>query len=92
MQAPCPVCHTEGLMLARVFHAWEHRLASMSQDRVVRPFEWGLDWVPPLDAPGAAPFARLSAWVHEVRADTEVALAGNTTHESFHLRQRIRGT
>ena len=33
-------------MLARVFHAWEHRLVSVSKDRVVRPFEWGQEWIP----------------------------------------------
>ena len=33
-------------MLSGVFHAWERRLASVATDRVVRPFEWGLDWIP----------------------------------------------
>ena len=33
-------------MIARAFHGWERRLASSSTDRVVRPFEWGLDWIP----------------------------------------------
>jgi len=33
-------------VLAPFFHAWEHRLASVTKDRVVRPFEWGLDWMP----------------------------------------------
>jgi hypothetical protein len=28
-----------------VFHAWERRLHAVSKDRVVRPFEWGLDWI-----------------------------------------------
>ena len=32
-------------MIARVFHAWERRLHAVSKDRVVRPFEWGLDWI-----------------------------------------------
>ena len=34
-------------MIARTFHAWERRLASVDTNRVVRPFEWGLDWLPP---------------------------------------------
>jgi dienelactone hydrolase len=34
-------------MLQAFFHAWERRLASVTTDRVVRPFEWGLDWIPP---------------------------------------------
>jgi pimeloyl-ACP methyl ester carboxylesterase len=28
-----------------LFHAWERRLHAASKDRVVRPFEWGLDWI-----------------------------------------------
>ncbi|HEY7498392.1 MAG TPA: hypothetical protein VH740_07760 [Vicinamibacterales bacterium] len=32
-------------MLSGVFHAWERRLAAASTDRIVRPFEWGLDWI-----------------------------------------------
>jgi hypothetical protein len=32
-------------MLQTLFHAWERRLASVTTDRVVRPFEWGLDWI-----------------------------------------------
>ncbi len=45
-------------MLERIFHAWEHRLASVSKDRLVRPFDWGLDWLPPspeASAPQAPP-------------------------------------
>ena len=33
-------------MLQALFHAWERRLASVTTDRVVRPFDWGLDWIP----------------------------------------------
>ena len=32
-------------MLARFFHAWERRLVAVDSNRVVRPFEWGLDWL-----------------------------------------------
>ncbi len=32
-------------MIAPLFDAWERRLASVDTDRVVRPFEWGLDWL-----------------------------------------------
>jgi dienelactone hydrolase len=32
-------------MLQAFFHAWERRLADVTKDRVVRPFEWGLDWI-----------------------------------------------
>ena len=33
-------------MLRHLFHTWEHRLADATPDRRVRPFEWGLDWLP----------------------------------------------
>ena len=32
-------------MIARGFHLWERRLASVDTNRVVRPFEWGLEWL-----------------------------------------------
>ncbi|MFO7303046.1 MAG: prolyl oligopeptidase family serine peptidase [Acidobacteriota bacterium] len=35
-------------MIGSLFDIWERRLASVDTNRVVRPFEWGLDWI---DAP-----------------------------------------
>jgi hypothetical protein len=62
-------------MLQAIFHAWEHRLASVTTDRVVRPFEWGLEWVPQNGhapaAHGDQPSAILSNWVSGVMADTD---------------------
>jgi dienelactone hydrolase len=60
-------------MLAPIFHAWERRLASISTDRVVRPFEWGLDW---LDAGadggnGHDPGSRLLNYVDRALQDTD---------------------
>ncbi|HYL95884.1 MAG TPA: prolyl oligopeptidase family serine peptidase [Terriglobales bacterium] len=37
-------------LYARWMRDWEHKLATRDTNRVVRPFEWGLDW---LDAPPA---------------------------------------
>jgi pimeloyl-ACP methyl ester carboxylesterase len=56
-------------MLSRLFHAWEHRLANVSQDRVVRPFEWGVDWLRH-DGQDTMQPGQLSAWVDEVMADS----------------------
>jgi hypothetical protein len=42
-------------MLQAFFHAWERQLASVSKDRVVRPFEWGLDWIPQNGLPHGTP-------------------------------------
>src|SRR5918993_5019032 len=33
-------------MLAPLFHRWERRLAALATDRLVRPFQWGDEWVP----------------------------------------------
>ena len=59
-------------MLQVLFHAWERRLASVTKDRIVRPFEWGLDWMPqnghPVDAPAADV---IGSWVSEVMADSD---------------------
>jgi dienelactone hydrolase len=59
-------------MLQTFFHAWERRLLSETTDRVVRPFEWGLDWLPSgAQRSGGAPSTVLSDWIAEVMADTD---------------------
>ena len=58
-------------MLSRLFHSWEHRLASATKDRVVRPFDWGLDWLPPTADNGTDPERRIERWVAEAMADSE---------------------
>ncbi|HJR58407.1 MAG TPA: hypothetical protein VJ813_03375 [Vicinamibacterales bacterium] len=35
-------------MIRRVFHNWERRLAAAAENRTVRPFDWGIDWIPGL--------------------------------------------
>ena len=57
-------------MIGRFFHAWERRLASVTKDRVVRPFEWGLDWIPSNGHESRAPDEHVLQWVDEVMADT----------------------
>jgi hypothetical protein len=56
-------------MLSRFFHAWERRLAAVTKDRLVRPFEWGADWIAP-DHPAAAAEHAVEQWVDEVMRDT----------------------
>ncbi|HEY2904819.1 MAG TPA: hypothetical protein VGJ29_02905 [Vicinamibacterales bacterium] len=59
-------------MLQTFFHAWERRLASVTTDRVVRPFEWGLDWIPQNGhAPDAPPPEQIGEWVSSVMRDTD---------------------
>src|SRR5437773_11243612 len=66
-------------MLQVLFHAWERRLAETTKDRVVRPFEWGLDWMSLNGRAGHAPApshvdgpARvIGDWISHVMADTD---------------------
>src|SRR5437899_977144 len=59
-------------MLQRLFHAWERQLAAATTDRVVRPFEWGLDWIPENGFGAAtAPADRLGRWISEVMVDSD---------------------
>lgn len=57
-------------MLATLFHAWERHLAFSTTDRVVRPFEWGFDWMARPE-PGDDRDASLDAWVAGIMADTD---------------------
>src|SRR4051794_40197183 len=59
-------------MLQLFFHAWERRLASVTTDRVVRPFEWGLDWIPQNGhAIADLPAEAIDRYVAQVMADTD---------------------
>ena len=60
-------------MLAPLFHRWETRLADNSRTvRVVRPFEWGLDWISPNGHPAdGLPQHVVRDWVDTVMRDTD---------------------
>jgi pimeloyl-ACP methyl ester carboxylesterase len=59
-------------MLQSLFHNWERRLAAATTDRVVRPFDWGLDWIPENGHhTTAAPADRLGHWISEVMVDSD---------------------
>jgi hypothetical protein len=49
-------------LISRVFHSWERRLAAAAEHRVVRPFEWGLEWIEGLDDRDEDVVGRLSEW------------------------------
>lgn len=67
-----PAVYHEVDMLQAFFHAWERRLAAVTKDRVVRPFDWGLDWIPKNGHPPTAAAADMVAdWVAQVMADTD---------------------
>jgi hypothetical protein len=56
-------------VLTGVFHAWERRLASAANDRVARPFEWGLEWVD--GARAGAPVTHLEEWADRMVASSD---------------------
>ena len=53
-------------MIGPLFNVWERRLASVDTNRIIRPFEWGLDWLglPESDNPLEA----VRAWAREAVA------------------------
>jgi len=60
-------------MLSRLFHGWERRLASATRDRVVRPFEWGEEWI---RDDGAGPKGPgLHNWIDGIMGDTTAFFA-----------------
>jgi dienelactone hydrolase len=78
-------------MLTSLFHAWERKLASVSTDRVVRPFDWGLDWIPPTGHQGAIPASEvLTDWVSQVMADTDAFFNPPPT-EAYELETAAKG-
>lgn len=71
-------------MITWSFHRWERRLAAVSRDeRVVRPFDWGVDWIdtPPAAAPAGDPGALVRAWVDEVMRDTDAFFTPRSTRD-----------
>jgi hypothetical protein len=59
-------------MLRQIFYRWERQLASVDNNRFVRPFEWGEDWIPEGWAPTTgSPESRVRAYVERVMSDTD---------------------
>ena len=57
-------------MLDRFFHTWERRLVAVDSNRVVRPFEWGLEWVDPTTDLTTDPADHLERWATRTLSDT----------------------
>lgn len=72
-------------VLARVFHGWERRLAAAAKDRVVRPFEWGLEWLRDGEVPEATAteLDRLERWSAAMLADSDRFFALPDTAPSY---------
>ncbi|MEE8130208.1 MAG: hypothetical protein V3T48_07980, partial [Vicinamibacterales bacterium] len=58
-------------MIARLFHAWERRLAAVTTDRVVRSFEWGLDWIGDGGHSTSSPQDAVAEWSTRAMVDTD---------------------
>ncbi|MEO6212805.1 MAG: abhydrolase domain-containing 18 [Vicinamibacterales bacterium] len=71
-------------MITRVFHRWERRLAAVAENRTVRPFEWGLEWLdgipggPAIDRSGV-PADVLRRWSAEAVSRSEEFYAAPET-------------
>jgi dienelactone hydrolase len=70
-------------MLTPFFHRWETRLAETTPTaRVVRPFEWGLDWIPHNGhALDGSPEQAVRTWVDLVMQDTDAFFTPSPTAE-----------
>jgi hypothetical protein len=62
-------------VIARFFHEWERRLASISTNRVARPFEWGVDWLADQHLPPGDPGSVLQDWGERTVARSEELFA-----------------
>ena len=49
-------------VIARAFYRWERRLASSATDRVVRPFDWGVEWLDDQRIGSTDPRSALQTW------------------------------
>jgi hypothetical protein len=93
------------VVIRNIFHSWEHRLASVTKNRVVRPFEWGLDWLSLEGAGGLGgwgagqspdgsgpvdPAAHVERYVEEVMRDTEAFFTPPPTQDFVFTAGRSR--
>jgi hypothetical protein len=67
-------------VLSRVFHQWERRLAAAATDRIVRPFEWGADWLPEETTEGSDA-DRLERWAAAMLSESDRFFAIDPTDD-----------
>lgn len=69
-------------MIAPFFHRWEQQLASVDNNRIVRPFEWGPEWVDlGVDANGDAPAERMLEWSRRSVAESDAFFEVDAAHD-----------
>ena len=58
-------------MFAWFFHEWERRLAAVTTNRVVREFDWGLDWIGANGSGPLDPRSTLEAYAADALRDSD---------------------
>lgn len=78
-------------MISKLFHRWEHHLASADNNRVVRPFEWGLEWLETFTGGETdETLAALTAWADSAVENSEAFYALAPTGDYELVRQWLR--
>ena len=62
-------------MIARVFHNWERKLAAAAEHRVVRPFEWGWEWIDGINPQDDDVAKHLAEWASQTVAASDAFFA-----------------
>ena len=65
-------------LACHLFHRWERRLASVDRNRVVRPFDWGVDWIPVAERDRVdhdAPSLVVRAWAERAMRNSDAWFA-----------------
>jgi hypothetical protein len=69
-------------LLSQVFYRWERKLASVDNNRIVRPFAWGEDWLPDDGlATHEDPSLRVQGYVDRVMENTDAWYAVEPARE-----------
>ena len=58
-------------MISQFFHAWERRLVAVDTNRLVRPFEWGLDWIDAEPGPDETSGRRFEQFADRAMSDPD---------------------
>src|SRR5688500_7310287 len=62
-------------MITRIFHNWERRLAAAAENRTVRPFDWGVEWIPELEGTAGNAATRLLEWAAATLPESDAFFA-----------------
>ena len=62
-------------MVRSYFHRWERELASVDNNRVVRPFDWGVDWIPEAERGAGDPADVVQEWAARALRDSSAWFA-----------------